>query len=81
MSAQPRPFVSARRAAELLGVSEAAVIADIVLGTNGRIDTLNGGPFGEAWVVYAYELEGDRLEMHRERLGAAHRDTVANEVK
>ncbi len=66
-----RPFVSAQRAAELLGVPVAAVIADIVRGF-ADFGSLNGGPFGEAWIVYAYELEGERLAMHQARLQAPH---------
>jgi len=32
-------------------------------------DTL-GGRFGGAWIVYAFEVEGERLEMHRKRLAS-----------
>ncbi len=66
-----RPFVSAQRAADLLGVPVAAVIADIVRGYE-HCDSLTGGEFGEAWIVYAYEFEGERLAMHQARLQVPH---------
>ncbi len=67
-----RPFVTAHRAAELLGVPVATVIDDVKRGFT-HIDSLNGGAFGETMIVYAYEVDGDRLAMHRARLGAADR--------
>ena len=77
MSSRPRLFVTARHAAELLGVSEAVVVADIERGFS-KIDSLRGGEYGDTWVVYAEELEGERLDVHCERLRAAHREDVAN---
>jgi hypothetical protein len=65
-----RPFVTARRAAELLGTTEAAVIEDV---RANSLYNLNGGPMGETWIVYAYELEGERLAMHQARF-ARHAD-------
>lgn len=63
-----RPFITARAAAELLGVPESAVIDDVQEGMDGALPALNGGRYGEAWVVYTYEVTGDRLAMHRARL-------------
>lgn len=62
-----RPFVSARYAAEALGVTEAVVIADVERGFTDP-HSLNGGQSGDYWLVYTYEIEGDRLEMNRARL-------------
>ncbi len=47
---------------------------DLVARHVAAAPALNGGRFGEAWVVYAYEVEGDRLAMHQARL--AHRETA-----
>jgi hypothetical protein len=64
-----RPFVTARTASDLLGVPVEVVTDDVKRGYT-HVDSLNGGPFGETVIVYAYELEGDRLAMHRARLAA-----------
>lgn len=64
-----RPFVTARAAAELLGVSEATVIEDIERGMSGALASLVGGYYGaDVLVVHTYEIEGARLAMHRTRL-------------
>jgi hypothetical protein len=66
-----RPFVTARAAAELLGVPEAAVVADVAAGNaSGDFSRLNGGAAMGTVIVDAYELDGDRLAMHRARLAA-----------
>jgi hypothetical protein len=65
-----RPFVSARYAAEQLGVPEAVVIEDVKRGW-AHLDSLNGGQGGDYWLVYSYEVEGDRLDLHRARLQGA----------
>lgn len=64
-----RPFVSARYAAEQLGVPEAVVIADVERGFT-KLDSLNGGRSGDYCLVYSYELEGERLARHQARLQA-----------
>ena len=71
-----RPYVTARAAAELLGVEEAVVISDIEEGLDGALPALIGGRYGEAWIVHAFELESPRLEMHRARLTATSTSTV-----
>ena len=68
---EPKTFVTARAAAELLGVSEATVIDDVQEGMDGALPALNGGRSGGFWLVYQYEVEGDRLAMHRARLQGA----------
>ena len=68
-----RPFVTARRAAELLGVPEVVVVADIERGYQ-KLDSLRGGQFGTTWVAYSDEFEGDRLERHRARLSDREND-------
>jgi hypothetical protein len=73
-----RPFVTARAASELLGVPEAEVIDDVQEGMDGALPALNGGRYGDAWVVYQYEIEGERLAMHQTRFARnAFRETVA----
>lgn len=65
------PTIPLAAAAALLGVPESVVLADVVRGTKptGAIGNLigqrtpDGGCEVEAW-----EFEGDRLAMHRERL-------------
>lgn len=63
-----RPFVTARTAAERLGVTEETVVDDIQEGMDGALPALLGGRYGDAWVVYQFEVEGVRLDMHRARL-------------
>jgi len=65
-----RPFVTSLQASTLLGVSETAVIDDVQEGMDGRLPALNGGRSGDYWIVYAYECEGERLDMHRKRLAS-----------
>ena len=65
-----RPFVTTRSAADTLGVPEATVIDDVQEGMDGRLPALNGGRSGDYWIVYAYECEGERLDMHRQRLAS-----------
>ena len=57
-------------AAALLGVPESVVLADVVRGTKptGAIGNLIGARTEAGCEVEAWELEGERLEMHRERL-------------
>ena len=63
---QLKPYVMARKAAEMLGVTTDEVIADIK--ANG-LPNLHGGEMdGLGWFVPSWELTGERLEMHRERL-------------
>ena len=63
-----RPFVTARSAADTLGVLETTVIDDVMEGMDGALPALLGGRYGGAWIVYAFEVEGERLAMHRARL-------------
>jgi hypothetical protein len=64
-----KEFINARAAAELLGVSQHVVVTDVEEGNRtGRLHHLNGGLYGATVVIYAYELDGDRLAFHRERL-------------
>lgn len=79
MEQNTRPLLTARKAAEILGVPEAAVIDDIQDGMDGALPALIGGRFGSEWVCYAFELEGDRLEMHRARLARTSRETANDE--
>lgn len=73
-----RPFVTARYAADLLGVPETVVVSDIKHGID-HIGSLIGGRFGETWIVYSWQLEGERLERHQARLQAtANRESDAN---
>jgi hypothetical protein len=65
-----RPFVTARAAADALGVLETTVIDDVMEGMDGRLPALLGGRYGDAWIVYQFEVEGARLDMHRARLGS-----------
>lgn len=64
----PKPYVTARTAADRLGVPIETVLEDIKRGMRGELDTLTGGPVGGFYIVEAWEVEGDRLEMHRKRL-------------
>jgi hypothetical protein len=69
-----KPYVDASRAAALLGTTRAAIVADVQAGcgaeeqTGGKIECLRGAamPSGIC-VVAASDLEGERLERHRER--------------
>ncbi len=67
-SALERPFLTARTAAAALGVPQSVVEADV-----RRIyplDCLIGADVNGIVYVSAWELEGERLEMHRARLRA-----------
>ncbi|MCU0973837.1 MAG: hypothetical protein MUF80_07785 [Burkholderiales bacterium] len=66
-----RPYVTARSASELLGVPYTDVIDDIRDGMAGALPALIGAESGGTWYVAAFEVEGERLEMHRARLRAA----------
>ncbi|MFO1394668.1 MAG: hypothetical protein U1F09_12965 [Steroidobacteraceae bacterium] len=67
----PKPYVTARAAAERLGVPIETVIADVERGMRGELDALTGGPVGGFYIVEAWELDGERIEMHRRRLGCS----------
>ena len=63
-----REFVTARAAAAQLGVPESVIIDDVQEGMDGQLPALIGGRFGDAWIVYAWQLHGEHLERHRARL-------------
>jgi hypothetical protein len=63
-----RPFVTARKAAELLGVPLEVVVYDIHEGMDGKLGTLTGGIEGGYWLVHSSDLQGDSLAYHRARL-------------
>ena len=71
-----REFVTARAAAAQLGVPESVIIDDVQEGMDGQLPALIGGRFGDAWIVYAWQLQGEHLERHRARL-AVHSSAVA----
>jgi hypothetical protein len=65
---QLKPYVMARKAAELLGITTEEVVADIKA---NKIANLHGGEMVDlGWFVPSWELTGERLEMHRDRLTA-----------
>jgi hypothetical protein len=70
-----REFITARAAALQLGVPESVIIDDVQEGMDGQLPALIGGRFGDAWIVYAWQLQGEHLDRHRARL-AVH-STVA----
>jgi hypothetical protein len=63
-----REFVTARAAAVQLGVPESVIIDDVQEGMDGQLPALIGGRFGDAWIVYAWQLQGEHLDRHRARL-------------
>lgn len=63
-----RPFVTARAAAELLGVPIETVVYDVHEGMDGKLGTLTGGIEGGYWLVQSSDLQGESLERHRKRL-------------
>jgi len=70
-----RPYVTARSAAELLGVPYTTVIDDIRDGMDGALPALIGAESGGTWYVAAFEvMEPERLEMHRSRLAVGDSD-------
>lgn len=69
-----KPFITARQAAELIGAPLDIVVRDIEEGMDGALPALIGGRAFDTWIVYAYEVDGDRLTMHRARL--ADRETA-----
>ena len=73
-----KPYITARAASELLGVTEAEIVLDIVHGFTD-LAALIGGRFGDYWFLYADQLEGEGLELHRNRLQRAYGRTVEQE--
>ena len=63
-----KPYLTARKASALLGVPLERVVEDIDLGMTGNLAALIGAAVGGVYMVPAWELEGDRLAMHRARL-------------
>lgn len=63
-------YVSAYHAANLLGVSPKDVIEDIKHGMLGKLGSLIGGKHVDWYIVESWELGGDRLEMHKQRLAS-----------
>ncbi len=61
-----KPYITSRRAAELLGVSVDVVEADIQRWE--PIDCLIGGHSAGTFLLPADQLEGEALERHRARL-------------
>lgn len=70
-----REFVTARAAALQLGVPESVIIDDVQEGMDGQLPALIGGRFGDAWIVYAWQLQGEHFDRHRARL-AVHSDVA-----
>lgn len=69
METLDKPYVTARKAAERLGVPETVVTEDLGHGTAGSLSALVGGEVSPGhWWVARWEVEGDRLEMHKARL-------------
>jgi len=66
-----KPYLTARKASALLGVPLERVIEDIDLGMTGNLAALIGAAVGGVYMVPSWELEGDRLAMHRARLAAS----------
>ena len=65
---QERPYIDASAAAALLGVDRRTVVADVQAGMRGALAALCWAETGGICVVSRWELEGDRLAMHRARL-------------
>lgn len=63
-----KPYVDASAAAALLGVDRRTVVSDVNAGMIGRLDALTGASVDGLCVVCRWEVEGERLEMHRARL-------------
>ena len=62
-------YVSATVAAAKIGVPRDAVVADIERGNRGEdAFALAGDRQGDWWLVESYEVECDRLAMHKNRL-------------
>lgn len=68
METKERPYLDASIAASLLGVDRRSVVADVQAGMRGTLAALCGAETGGICVVSRWELEGERLEMHRARL-------------
>ena len=71
-----KPYVTARKAAELIGCPIESVVEDIEAGMDGKIASLVGGDANGVWVIPVWEVEGDRLEMHRARLSVRESEVV-----
>lgn len=63
-----RPYITARSASELLGVPYLTVVDDVKDGMGGTLPALIGAESRGTWYVAAFEMEGERLAMHKARL-------------
>ncbi len=67
---QEKPYIDASAAAALLGVDRRTVVADVRAGMAGELSALIGGEWAGICVLPRWEVEGERLAMHRARLAA-----------
>jgi hypothetical protein len=72
-----KPYIDAGRAAALLGVTRREVVDDVLQGCGvhekvpGKLDALTGAVLaGGICVVDRTDLEGERLEHHRQRFAS-----------
>jgi hypothetical protein len=63
-----KPYVTARQASQALGVPIERIVADIDAGMDGALPSLIGMPLQGVYYLPRWEVEGERLEMHRARL-------------
>ena len=65
---EPKPYVTARQASAALGVPIETIVADIDAGMDGSLAALIGMAKDGVYYLPRWEVEGERLEMHRARL-------------
>lgn len=65
---QEKPYIDASAAAVLLGVDRRTVVADVRAGMAGTLSALIGGEYSGIVILPRWEVEGERLEMHKARL-------------
>ena len=72
-------FLTARSAAELLGVPLERVIEDIDRGRAGNLASFIGDEQSGIWVLYSEQLESnEQIEYHRQRLTTSDSGGSAN---
>ena len=62
------PYISADDAANKLGVSLVVVVEDIEDGMKGALPSLIGASYYGVYIVSLWEVNGERLHLHRKRL-------------
>ena len=71
-----KELVTSKGAAQILGVPEDVVVADVERGMKGDIESFVGQKFSDYTLLYSWQLEGEFLAYHRKRLATSEASAV-----